>query len=99
MLETLSVSVLPVLERHAAPLVFKMTVEAVFVKPDHVVQLFIAGTAKAGATKVVPPLPKPPAVAMQKDPPPGKVWPEAKVITPLLLILRPVSLGALLPEA
>ena len=59
-LETLTVSVLPVLERHAAPLVFKMTVEAVFVKPDHGVHLFTAGTVKLGATKVVPPLPKPP---------------------------------------
>jgi hypothetical protein len=68
-LETLTVSVLPVLERHAAPLVFKTTVVAVFVKPDHGVHLFTAGTVKLGATKVVPPLPKPPAVAMQKAPP------------------------------
>ncbi len=68
-LETLTVSVLPVVERHAAPLVVKMTVEAVFVKPDHGVHLFTAGTVKLGATKVVPPPPKPPPVAMQKAPP------------------------------
>jgi hypothetical protein len=65
-LKTLTVIVLPVLETQAAPLVFKMTVEAVFVQPDHAVHLFFAGTVKVGATKVVPPLPKPPAVAMQK---------------------------------
>ena len=39
-LETLTVSVLPVVERHAAPLVVKMTVEAVLVKPDHGAHLF-----------------------------------------------------------
>ena len=95
-LETLAVSVLPVLERHAEPLVVKMTVEAVFVKPDHGAQLFAAGTLKLGPTKVVPPEgPKPPAVAMQKGPPPGKVWPEAKWMVPLVLIKRPVSTGAL----
>src|SRR5450432_1947337 len=66
MLKTLTVIVLPVVETHAAPLVFKTTVEAVFVKPDHAVHLFFAGTVKVGAMKVVPPLPKPPAVAMQK---------------------------------
>ena len=71
-LETLAVSVLPVLERHAEPLVVKMTVEAVFVKPDHGAQLFAAGTAKPGPTKVVPPLPKPPDVAMQRGPPPER---------------------------
>lgn len=98
-LEALTVSVLPVLERHAAPLVFKMTVEAVFVKPDQGVHLFTAGTVKLGATKVVPPVPKPPAVAIQKAPPPGKVWPGAKVITPLLLIFSPVSAGAAVPGA
>ncbi len=43
-----------------------MTVEAVLVKPDQGAQLFSAGTLKAGPTKVVPPLPKPPAVAIQK---------------------------------
>jgi hypothetical protein len=96
-LETLTVSVLPVLERHAAPLVFKMTVEAVFVKPDHDVQSFFAGTVKPGATKLVPPLPKPPPVAMQKGPPP-KVWPGAKVKRPLLLIFNPVSAGAAPPS-
>ena len=95
-LETLTVSVLPVVERHAAPLVVKMTVEAVFVKPDHGAHLFSAGTVKPGATKVVPPLPKPPAVAMQKGAPPGKVWPGAKVRTPLLLIFNPVSDGVAL---
>jgi hypothetical protein len=65
-LKTLTVIVLPVLETHAAPLVFKMTVEAVFVQPDHAAHLFFAGTVKVGATKVVPPWPKPPAVVMQK---------------------------------
>jgi hypothetical protein len=94
----LSVIVLPLVERHAAPVVVKMTVDAVFVKPDHVVHLFTAGTVKLGATKVVPPVPKPPAVAMQKEPPPGKVWLAAKVITPLLLIFNPVSVGAAVPE-
>jgi hypothetical protein len=87
-----------VLERHAAPLEFKMTVEAVFVKPDHGVHLFSAGTVKTGATKVVPPPPKPPPVAMQKGPPPGKVWPGAKVKTPLLLNFNPVSVGAAVPS-
>jgi hypothetical protein len=72
-LETLTVSVSPVVERHAAPFVVKMTVEAVFVNPDHCVHLFSAGRVKLGATKVVPPVPKPPAVAMQKGPPLGKV--------------------------
>jgi hypothetical protein len=65
-LKTLTVIVLPLPETHAAPLVFRMTVEAVFVQPDHAVHLFLAGTVKMGATKVVPPFPKPPAVAMQK---------------------------------
>src|SRR5580698_4477168 len=71
MLKTLTVSVLPLVERHAEPLVFKMTVEAVFVQPDHAAHLFFAGTVKVGATKVVPPLPKPPAVEMQKVAPAG----------------------------
>jgi hypothetical protein len=97
-LETLTVSVLPVVERHAAPLVFKMTVVAVFVKPDHDVHLFSAGTVKPGSTKVAPSPPKPPSAAMQKAPPPGKVWPAAKVITPLLLNFSPVSAGVAVPE-
>jgi hypothetical protein len=66
MLKTLTVIVLPLVETHAEPLVFRMTVEAVFVQPDHAAHLFFAGTVKVGATKVVPPLPKPPAVEMQK---------------------------------
>jgi hypothetical protein len=44
-----------------------MTVVAVFVKPDHAAQLFFAGSVKAGAMKLVPPLlPKPPFTATQK---------------------------------
>ena len=70
-----------------------MTVEAVFVYPDHCEHEFCAGTVKAGPTKVVPPVPKPPATEMQKDPPPGKVCAEANVMTPLLLIFNPVSAG------
>ena len=45
-LETLSVSTPRVLERHAVPLVIKMTVVAVFVKPDQGTQAPAAGTVK-----------------------------------------------------
>jgi hypothetical protein len=54
---TLTVSALPSLERHPVPVVVKMTVEAVFVKPDHGVQLPSDGTANPNPTKVVPPWP------------------------------------------
>ena len=97
-LETLTVSVLPVVERHVAPVVVKMTVEAVFVNPDQAVQEFFTGTVNPGPTKVVPPLPKPPAVAMQNGPPSGKVWPGAKWIVPLLFTKSPVSATAPAPE-
>ena len=65
-LKTLTVIVLPVLETHTSHHVFRMTVEAVFVQPDHAAHFGYAGTVKVGATKVVPPWPKPPAVVMQK---------------------------------
>jgi hypothetical protein len=47
---TLTVSTLPLLERHPVPVEVNMTVEAVFVKPDHGVQLPFAGTAKPNPT-------------------------------------------------
>ncbi len=62
---TLTVSTFPLLERQPVPVDVAMTVEAVFVKPDHGVQLPLAGTAKPNPTNVVPPWPKPPLTAMQ----------------------------------
>ncbi|HEY5022850.1 MAG TPA: hypothetical protein VII30_10245, partial [Gemmatimonadaceae bacterium] len=46
---------LPLVERHPVPVVVKMTLEAVFVKPDHGVQSPGAGTAKSRPMKLVPP--------------------------------------------
>jgi hypothetical protein len=46
----LSVSTFPLLERQAVPVDMAMTVEAVFVKPDHGTHLFFVGSVKTGAT-------------------------------------------------
>jgi hypothetical protein len=64
-LKALTVNTLPSLERHPVPVVVKMTVEAVFVKPDHGLHLPSSGRAKFIPMKLVPPLPKPPPTAMQ----------------------------------
>jgi hypothetical protein len=64
-LKALSVSTPPELEVHAEPVVIKMTLVAVLVKPAHGTQLPAAGTAKSIPMKLEPPLPKPPPTAMQ----------------------------------
>ena len=66
-LEMVSSSTLPSLERHPVPVDIAMTVEAVFVNPDHGRQAPAAGSAKPFPMKLEPPLPKPPFVAMQKS--------------------------------
>jgi hypothetical protein len=65
-LKTVTVSTLPSLERHPAPVEFAMTVEAVFVKPAQGLQSPAAGNVKPFPMKLVPPLPKPPFTLMQK---------------------------------
>jgi hypothetical protein len=52
-LETLTVSALPSLERQPVPVVVKMTLEAVLVKPDHAEHLPCPGTAKPDPMNVV----------------------------------------------
>jgi hypothetical protein len=66
-LEIVSSSALPSLERHAVPVEMAMTLLAVFVKPDHGTQTPPAGRTKPFPIKLEPPLPKPPFVAIQKS--------------------------------
>ena len=56
---------------------------------------FVVSRFSMTAPAVPPPVRSVPAVmpVIVPGPVPGKVWPEAKVICPLLLILNPVSAG------
>src|SRR5262245_35877734 len=66
-LEIVSSSALPSLERHAVPVEMAITLLAVLVKPAHGAHTPAAGRAKFLPMKLEPPLPKPPFVAMQRS--------------------------------